>query len=293
MQMKTINYDNSSDSTPVAVDKWQSTAMTNALTENQKNKLRQQDVMPMLYDDNRSMQSTFANMDTPTMESMLATYSLRSTCSESMNSTVDCSSLSKSSLSEISTIVESSPSLSNESIVHEYRDDDNDDEMPSQSSIANKLRRSRRPSTSARQSLANHCRKKRTLPSSDEHSIQVESTTTCDSQTTHPLKGILKRLSPNHKLRSLHTRHVAFHDQVKVLLFESPARRMPKQRIKSPLIADHRRTSTIVTRRSTTMNNSRTSKLFTFTDTTSQDRSIIEVIIQVFESIHMIDIFDR
>ncbi|CAF1573702.1 unnamed protein product [Rotaria sordida] len=35
---------------------------------------------------------------------------------------------------------------------------------------------------------------------------------------------ILKRLSPN-KPRQDHTRHVAFHDQVKVLVFASPSRR--------------------------------------------------------------------
>jgi hypothetical protein len=50
-----------------------------------------------------------------------------------------------------------------------------------------------------------------------------------------PIKSILKRLSPT-KLREDHKRHVAFHDQVKVVVFASPSNRdlIIQQKKKSP-----------------------------------------------------------
>ena len=139
----------------------------------------------------------------------------------------------------------------------------NEDEVPEESSIAKKLRRSRRPSTSARKSLTNNARKKRTIPAvstteeitttvvpSESFEQVSSSSTNIEHIKARPLKSILKRLSPT-KPRQDHNRHVAFHDQVKVLLFASPLRRDPNaqlQKKKSPIREETK--STITTRRS-------------------------------------------
>jgi hypothetical protein len=95
-----------------------------------------------------------------------------------------------------------------------------------QSSITKKLRRSCRPSISTRKQVS-------IIPSivvNDLHTEQIKKL---------PIKSILKRLSPT-KSRQENKRHVAFHDQVKVLVFASPSRRdlitqlKKKDEIKSP-----------------------------------------------------------
>lgn len=143
-----------------------------------------------------------------------------------------------------------------------------DEEIPEESSIGKKLRRSRRPSTSARKSLVNNARKKRLLPTPDSTILSDSSSSisTVDSIVVQPKKSILKRLSPN-QTRLSHTRRVAFHDQVKVLLFASPSRRTSSKLIDDETRKktgngnrDELRTSSIVTRR--------TSKLFNLTEPT-------------------------
>lgn len=285
-----IDHDNPLDS-PVIISKRMSSTSA-CLTEKQKEKLRARHAIPILCDDNSNTQSSLYAMDTPTIESMMATYQLRSASAGAKQSTngnslslfkqptSDASSSTVQSSQENNTPSDSSssspppPSAStsetmttaeNEISPEQVLSNSNDDDIPEESSIAKKLRRSRRPSTSARKSLTINTRKKRsTLPSDDATPTSNTTTSTVPSITiespatniemikTRPLKGILKRLSPT-KPRSDHTRHVAFHDQVKVLLFASPARRDPNsqpQKKKSPMRDETKPMSTIMTRRS-------------------------------------------
>ncbi|CAF0942179.1 unnamed protein product [Rotaria sordida] len=309
-----INHNDQSDS-PVIINKRISSTST-CLTEKQKEKLRTRQVIPLLCDDNSDTQSLSSTMDTPTIESMMATYQLRNTNNENKQSindnsislfkqSISNSSSSIESLQENNTIVESlstspPPSSSTTTIIIENENssiqistNNNDDDIPEESSIAKKLRRSRRPSTSARKSLINNSKKNRTIPSSNEILTTIPSITNDPSSSsssssllnneiikTRPLKSILKRLSPT-KPRQDHTRHVAFHDQVKVLLFTSPARRdinNQQQKKKSPNKDDIKNGSSIITRRSNLINNNnnneqtvhnnktRSSKLFNFSD---------------------------
>jgi hypothetical protein len=218
---------------------------------------------------------------------MMATYQLRSASAGNKQSTTGNSiSLFKQSTSdspssvqssqENNTAVESSssspppppPSSSsttgNENSTEQIQpntNNNNEDDVPEESSISKKLRRSRRPSTSARKSLTNNTRKKRSIPSSNEITttvpsiiIEPSSSSTIEVIKTRPLKSILKRLSPT-KPRQDHTRHVAFHDQVKVLLFASPSRR-DLQKKKSPMKDEIKPPSSIITRRSSAIHNS-------------------------------------
>ncbi|CAF1271492.1 unnamed protein product [Rotaria sordida] len=309
-----INHNDQSDS-PVIINKRISSTST-CLTEKQKEKLRTRQVIPLLCDDNSDTQSLSSTMDTPTIESMMATYQLRNTNNENKQSindnsislfkqSISNSSSSIESLQENNTIVESlstspPPSSSstttiiieNENSSIQISTNNNDDDIPEESSIAKKLRRSRRPSTSARKSLINNSKKNRTIPLSNEILTTIPSITNDPSSSssslllnneiirTRPLKSILKRLSPT-KPRQDHTRHVAFHDQVKVLLFTSPARRdinNQQQKKKSPNKDDIKNGSSIITRRSNLINNNnnneqtvhnnktRSSKLFNFSD---------------------------
>ena len=280
---------------PVLIDK-RMPPSTTGLTEKQKEKFRTRHVIPLLCDENSNTQSQSNAMDTPTIESMMATYQLR----RDEPSTTDAQPLFQQATSALSnedtdtTTEASSPCTSPQPTVDSNdaasaSSQEQDEDIPEESSIAKKLRRSGRPSTSARKSLANNARKKRLLPSSEDlaatativPSIVLDPAASQDeSPKKCPLKSILKRLSPG-KPRRDHCRRVAFHDQVKVLLFASPARRDPnlvQTKKKSPL-RDDRRTSTIVTRRSATMNSSnpRTSKLFTLSGS-APEQSNIEVI---------------
>jgi hypothetical protein len=119
-----------------------------------------------------------------------------------------------------------------------------DEDTPEESSLTKKLRRSCRPSISARKSLVNNTRQERSIPLSDESisttsilpSIVIDSASSNIELIKKPqLKGILKRLSPL-KVRQDHKRRVVFHDQVKVLVFASPSHRdiIAQQQKKSP-----------------------------------------------------------
>ena len=291
-----IDHDSPSNS-PVIISKRMSSTSA-CLTEKQKEKLRARHAIPILCDDNSNTQSSLYAMDTPTIESMMATYQLRNasvgakqstnenspslfkqpaTDASSSSSTIQSSQENKTSSDSSSSSSPPPPaSTSMESTIdtetspEQILSNSNDDDIPEESSISKKLRRSRRPSTSARKSLTINTRKKRSMLSSDD--ATTTTTTTIDTMTTttapsitidspnttievikaRPLKGILKRLSPT-KPRSDHTRHVAFHDQVKVLLFASPARRDPNsqlQKKKSPMRDETKPVSTITTRRS-------------------------------------------
>ena len=284
-----IDHDNPSDS-PVIISKRMSSTSA-GLTEKQKEKLRARHAIPILCDDNSNTQSSLYTMDTPTIESMMATYQLRSASvgakqstngnglslfkqptSDASSSTVQSSQENKtpndsppasSSSSPASTSATTTTTAENETSPEQMLSNSNDDDIPEESSIAKKLRRSRRPSTSARKSLTNNTRKKRSILPSDETTTSITTTTvpsiTVESSATNiemiptrPLKGILKRLSPT-KPRSDRIRHVAFHDQVKVLLFASPARRDPNGPLpkkKSPMRDETKPMPTMTTRRS-------------------------------------------
>ncbi|CAF4474451.1 unnamed protein product, partial [Rotaria sp. Silwood2] len=305
------NHDKQSDS-PVIINKPFSST-SNCLTEKQKEKLRTRHAIPLLCDDNSNTQSLSYTMDTPTIESMMTNYQLRNTNNEIKQSTTENSAslfkqlISNSSIEssqENNTTVESSSSsppppttIENEtSSVDISTNNNDDDDIPEESSIAKKLRRSRRPSTSARKSLTNNSKKKRTILSSNEVLTTVPSTTYDPSSSssnieitkTRPLKSILKRLSPTKPRQDHHTRRVAFHDQVKVLLFASPARQdinNQQQKKKSPNKDDMKNLSSITTRRSNLINNNehilhnnnnnktRSSKLFNFSNDTKPELS--------------------
>ncbi|CAF4336352.1 unnamed protein product, partial [Rotaria sp. Silwood2] len=305
------NHDNQSDS-PVIINKPFSST-SNCLTEKQKEKLRTRHAIPLLCDDNSNTQSLSYTMDTPTIESMMTNYQFRNSNNEIKQSTTENSAslfkqlISNSSIEssqENNTTVESSSSsppppttIENEtSSVDISTNNNDDDDIPEESSIAKKLRRSRRPSTSARKSLTNNSKKKRTILSSNEVLTTVPSTTYDPSSSssnieitkTRPLKSILKRLSPTKPRQDHHTRRVAFHDQVKVLLFASPARQdinNQQQKKKSPNKDDMKNLSSITTRRSNLINNNehilhnnnnnktRSSKLFNFSNDTKPELS--------------------
>ena len=155
------------------------------LTEKQKEKLRARHIIPLLCDDNSNTQSidTSSNMDNHQLRNKRLTTGL---------------SLFK-------------PSEENK------RDDD--EEVSEESSMAKKLRRSSRPTLSAKKSLTDSARKK---PIEPIPSIVIDSQP--EQIKKHPIKSILKRLSPT-KPRQNHSRRVAFHDEVKVLVCASPLRR--------------------------------------------------------------------
>jgi hypothetical protein len=288
-----INYDNQLDS-PVIISKRMVSTST-GLTEKQKEKLRTRHAIPLLCDDNSNTQSLSYLSDTPTIESMMANYQLRSASagnrqstsgnsislfkqpisnssspvqsSQENNTTVESSSSSSSSSSPPSSSMTENENSSEQILSNNNNNNNNnEDDIPEESSISKKLRRSRRPSTSARKSLTNNTRKKRSIPSSNEitttvPSILIEpsssSSSTIEITKTRPLKSILKRLSPT-KPRQDHTRHVAFHDQVKVLLFASPLRRDMNnslQKKKSPNKDENKILSSIITRRSSAIHN--------------------------------------
>ena len=194
---------------PVAIGKRLS-SMHSCLTENQKEKLRTRQAIPLLCDENSNTQSSsctadLANNDQPSRNRRLTT----------------------------------GIPLFQSPVVHPPEENqtsptkmENEEES---SSIAKKLRRSCRPSMSGRKSLIKQSRQKVSIPSSDE--LVSDSPSISDSLSIEklPIKSILKRLSPTKPRQDRH-RRVAFHDQVKVLVFASPSRRslLAQERKKSP-----------------------------------------------------------
>ena len=165
------------------------------LTEKQKEKLRQRQIIPLLCDDNT--QSNSSTIDTLTITND--------------NENIQLTSISHSLQDDNNPIMmKSSNEIENENSFQE-------------SSIVNKLRRS---SISARKSLTKNTRRKRLSNKLTEtNSILLSSMKISDSQIEkYPMKSILKRLSPV-KLRHKHLRHVAFYNQVKVIVFSSPTHR--------------------------------------------------------------------
>ncbi|CAF2254512.1 unnamed protein product [Rotaria magnacalcarata] len=301
-----INHDSQSQS-PVVISKRMASTST-CLTEKQKEKLRTRHAMPLLCDDTSNAQSSSCTFDTPTIESMMATYQLRnSTNGNKQTTNIHSTSLFNQSSSNSSPSVES-PSQDNNTTVEsassptimesensstQLSTDNNDDDIPEESLIVKKLRRSRRQSTSARKSLTNRTKLKAMNSTSNELLTTIPSvgnsptiSSNIEIITTRPIKSILKRLSPT-KPRQDHIRHVAFHDQVRVLLFASPARRdvnAQQQKKKSPNKDELKNLSTIATRRSSLMNNNeqvfqnnnktRSSKLFNFADDSKPEASV-------------------
>ncbi|UJR21601.1 hypothetical protein I4U23_024683 [Adineta vaga] len=317
-----INYDSPSDSPVVITKRMLSTS--SGLTEKQKEKLRTRHAMPLLCDDNSNTQSLSYTMDTPTIENMMATYQFRNASSGDIQSTTENNqSLSQQPTADTELSVQSSqendmpvetspsaatsPSPSTSSTTTENENSssqtsttgatsnnsNNEEDIPEESSISRKLRRSRRPSTSARKSLTNNARKKRAISSPNEvsttvPSVVVEPPTPLSSEDielikSRPLKSILKRLSPT-KPRQDHTRRVAFHDQVKVLLFASPLRRDPNAQPQKKKILnreENKYSSTISTRRSSgihanneQINKPRSSKLFILPDKPTNESTL-------------------
>ncbi|CAM4900250.1 unnamed protein product [Rotaria socialis] len=300
------NHDSQSQSHVVISKRMASTS--SCLTEKQKEKLRTRQAIPILCDDTSNAQSLSCTFDTPTIESMMATYQLRnSTNGNKQTTNTHSTSLFNQSSSNSSPSVES-PSQDNNTTVEsassptimesanssaQLSTDNNDDDIPEESLIVKKLRRSRRQSTSARKSLTNRTKLKAMNSMSNELLTTIPSV--ADSPTVssdieiikaRPIKSILKRLSPT-KPRQDHIRHVAFHDQVRVLLFASPVRRNvngQQQKKKSPNKDELKNLSTIATRRSSLMNNNeqvfqnnnktRSSKLFNFADDPKPEASV-------------------
>ena len=271
-----INYNNQSNS-PVIISKRLS-ATTTSLTEKQKDRLRTRYPMPFLCDDSCDTQSLSYIVDTPTIENMMAHYQVHNLSNENKQSTnvspskqsnSNSSSLTQSSQENNTTIELSSTIVNNENSSIQISTNNNEDEIVEESSIVKKLRRSRRPSTSARKSLT---KKKQLLISSSNENNDIISSNTTNNSSSHievvknyPLKSILKRLSPT-KTRQDHKRHVAFHDQVKVLLYASPSHR--NKNIQSPRKKSPDRNEIQISSSISTMNssNTRLSKLFNFSD---------------------------
>jgi hypothetical protein len=174
-------------------------SINSCLTEKQKEKLRTRHGIPLLCDDNSNTQSNSCTTDTPNGHHQLRHKRLTTGLS-----------LFKQSVSNPSQ--ENQPTKTNE------------EDVPEESPMSKKLRRSCRPSISAntRTKRTNSSSSSNDLITSNIPSIVIESVT--EQIKKHPIKSILKRLSPT-KPRQDHSRRVAFHDQVKVLVFASPLRR--------------------------------------------------------------------
>ena len=220
-----MNYSNQSDSL-VVIDKRRSST-SSCLTEKQKEKQRTRHIMPLLCDDNSSTQSNSCTVDARTLQSKLVHDPPETSAVPSLFDQPN------SSAAESGDQCDGLPSSENDACETMVEDD-----TAEESSIARKLRRS---SVSAKKFLANKGRRKSMLPVCDSLTSPspsvVPEPVTCNSEPTkkHPIKGILKRLSPT-RPRLDHRRHVIFHDQVKVLVFASPSRRdlVAQARAKSP-----------------------------------------------------------
>ncbi|CAF0869214.1 unnamed protein product [Adineta steineri] len=219
--MNNINYNNQSKS-PVVIGKRLSSA-NSCLTEKQKEKLRTRHVIPLLCDDNSNTQSNSCTIDTPIIENMMRNHQLRNTDYENKEISTSLPLFKQSMSNNVSQENNTTIEISSKEI----------EDISEESSTTKKLRRSCRPSTPARKSVNNNTRKKQTDELSTTTSIVSE--TQSEQIKTHPIKSILKRLSPT-KPRQDHKRRVGFHDQVKVLVFASPSRRdlMAQQKKKSP-----------------------------------------------------------
>ncbi|CAF2348038.1 unnamed protein product [Rotaria sp. Silwood2] len=232
-----INHNNQSD-TPVVISKRIPSTST-CLTEKQKEKLRKRQIIPLLCDDMGNTQSNSCTIDTPTIENMMTNYQLRNENKQITITTTANVCLFKQTTSNL--IQENNSTK--ESIIKSDEIEKSIEHIPEESlSITKKLRRSCRPSLSARKSLIDNTKKKRTHPLTNELTkitTSIISTNIIDTQNEqikkYPIKSILKRLSPT-KPRQDQTRRVVFHDQVKVFVFASPSRRdsNSQQKKKSP-----------------------------------------------------------
>ena len=234
----TINYNNQLSS-PVNINKRRSASVSACLTEKQKEKLRTRHVIPLLCDEHSNTQSSSCTVDT-----LVARQTINDDLHHGSKLPTSSLPLFNPPLSQASSLppMETEGSIENDS---SEKDPSHEDDVSEESSIAKKLRRSCRPSISARKSLVNKTQKKPSVPLAEElmvvtptkmldHSPSASSDNT-DLVKKHSIKSILKRLSPT-KPRSEHKRRVVFHDQVKVLVFASPLRRDPsmQQKKKSP-----------------------------------------------------------
>lgn len=207
------------------------------LTEKQKEKLRKRQIIPLFCDEFSNTQSNSCTVDTPTLENIMLKHQVENSNYENKQITTSLSFFKAptiDSIPETNPTIESSPMKPDEI-------EKNDENVPEESSMSKKLRRSCRPSISARKSLADRAKRKRLMPSTTEVTVSTPTNpsnvtdTTIEQVKKPPIKSILKRLSPT-KPRQDHTRRVVFHDQVKVLVFASPARRdlLAQQRKRSP-----------------------------------------------------------
>ncbi|CAF3923293.1 unnamed protein product [Rotaria magnacalcarata] len=225
-----INHNNQSD-TPVVISK-RASSKHSCLTEKQKEKLRKRQSIPLLCDDNSNTQSNSSTMDTPNIENMMSNYQQRrNTNKESTPSVCLFKQTLTNPTQETSPIIESS-TKSNATISDEIGITVED--VPVESSISKKLRRSCRPSISGRKSLLHNARKQRAHPLTNELTQTVSAnaeSSAIEQIKIQPMRSILKRLSPT-KPRLEHTRRVVFHDQVKVIVFASPSRRDSNTQLK-------------------------------------------------------------
>ena len=244
--MSNMNYNNQPDSI-VVIDKRRSST-SSCLTEKQKEKQRTRHIMPLLCDDNSSTQSNSCTVNARLPQSTQVHDPPRT------------------SIEETKCMV-TSPLLFDQPTSNATHSRDQDEGSSSSSengacetmvaedsveglSTARQLRRS---SVSARKLHANKARRKSMLPVCDaltSPSPSVElGPVACSSEPAkkHPIKGILKRLSPT-RPRLDHRRHVIFHDQVKVLVFASPSRRdlAAQAKAKSPTRDENRSPSRII-----------------------------------------------
>lgn len=213
-----INYANQSNS-PINANKRRSVSANQCLTEKQKEKLRTRNAIPLLCDDHSNTQSNSCTVDTSFSDQ-----------EKDQNKVVTNTASLFNSISSVTTTTTSEATKENDSSDSQMN---NDDDFPEESSISKKLRRSCRPSISARKSLVNKMQKKPAISDVEEIAIVTKSPTPVESTPNenesakkNQIKSILKRLSPT-KSRPSHTRRVVFHDQVKVLVFASPSRRDP------------------------------------------------------------------
>ncbi|CAF4869515.1 unnamed protein product [Rotaria sp. Silwood1] len=227
-----INHNNQSD-TPVIISK-RTSSTSSCLTEKQKEKLRKRQIIPLFCDDMGNTQSNSCTIDTPTIETMMTNDQLRNE-NKQMTTTTTTTNVCLFKQT-ISNTTQENNSIKEFIIKSSNEIEKSIEDIPEESLITKKLRRSCRPSLSARKSLINNTKKKHIHSLTNElikttniNEIQIEQI------KKYPIKSILKRLSPT-KPRQDHKRHVVFHDQVKVLVFASPLRRdlNLQQKKKSP-----------------------------------------------------------
>jgi hypothetical protein len=224
-----INYNNQSQS-PVIVNKRRSSSVNACLTEKQKEKSRARHMIPLLCDDHSNTQSNSFTIDTSTMDDTRTNNYSHGHVNDDMKCSTSSLPLFNQSTSKKvpDKIMSNDVALENQLL---EKSPTNEENTLEESSIARKLRRSCRSSMSARKSLVNRTQKK-VVSTFVEELTMINSSVVTDAVSSdcnehskkHPIKSILKRLSPT-KPRSTQKHRVIFHDQVKVLVFASPSRR--------------------------------------------------------------------